>query len=69
MIIRTHIAMCDKCGFSADIGGYSVITSVEAARAKGWAVARNRRTCYCPDCAASARIAGCGGKHQKKPPV
>lgn len=37
------------------------ISSIEEARAKGWCVCRDRRTCYCPSCAPRFRHVGSVG--------
>lgn len=53
MIFRTYVFVCEDC--SNDelfIGG------IAQARQEGWAVARNRQTCYCPNCAPARRNVG-----------
>lgn len=44
--------LCDDCN------RLEKFQSIEAARAAGWAIARNRKNCYCPDCAPARRNVG-----------
>lgn len=49
---RGRVYDCEDCH---DIGQFK---SIEAARAAGWAIGRDRRTCYCPSCAPMRRNVG-----------
>lgn len=48
---------CDDCGETA------TFSSRDKARKKGgWAVGRNNKNCYCPECAPAHRLGGANGK-------
>ncbi len=47
---------CDECETVA------TFASKEKARAGGWAIARDNKICYCPDCAPFHRLGGANGK-------
>lgn len=55
-----YILICDSCNKESDklfnYTGWK--TFIDIARGRGWAVSRNRTTCYCPDCAPYYRHAG-----------
>lgn len=57
MIARKYV--CDDCGTSAEF------TSYIKARGAGWAISRDYKTCYCPECAPPHRLGGANGKHTK----
>lgn len=50
---RTYI--CDDCHTLGKFKSY------KAARRAGWAIARDYKTCYCPNCAPMHRNVGCRG--------
>lgn len=58
MICRLIRFQCDDCG-STDY-----LVSIEWAREHGWAIARDRVHCYCPDCAPARRNVGCEGRRR-----
>ena len=43
---------CDDCCTNS-----AIFKSVSEARATGWAIARDNKTCYCPKCAPLHRFA------------
>lgn len=55
MITKNHLDLfqCDDCGTTDYMPG------IDWARSKGWAVARDRVHCYCPNCAPARRNVGC----------
>ena len=54
---------CDDCKTA-----FAVFRSDEKARAAGWAVARDNKTCWCPECAPAHRLGGANGKHKNARP-
>ncbi|MDE6597974.1 MAG: hypothetical protein K2K60_04995 [Clostridia bacterium] len=54
---------CDDCGETA------TFSSKDKARKKGgWAVARDNKYCYCPECAPAHRLGGANGKRKNARP-
>lgn len=51
--------ICDTCG---KIEILDVYTAKEA-RQHGWAISKDYRKCYCPNCADKIRSKGMRGKH------
>lgn len=47
---------CDDCGV------FAVFKSYVKARQNGWAVGRDNKACYCPECAPPHRLGGANGK-------
>ena len=50
---------CDKCGKNEKL----FVKSGKGARAHGWAISKDYKKCYCPDCADKMRSKGMKGKH------
>lgn len=48
---------CDICD-KEEIFYNGYLTHIQSARNKGWAIARNRLNCYCPNCAINMRNIG-----------
>lgn len=48
--------ICDDCHKKA------VFKSYKKARATGWAISRDYKTCFCPECAPAHRLGGANGK-------
>lgn len=48
--------ICDDCGAVGEFSSY-----IEA-RAADWAISRDYKTCYCPECAPPHRLGGANGK-------
>ena len=53
--------ICDACG-----GNIKKFKSKKEARAAGWAISRDCKNCYCPDCAPRHRHVGCNGHFSAK---
>lgn len=52
---------CDSCGKVSDKRYYNATgfrSYIDFIRLDGWAIAKNRLTCYCPECAPYYRHAG-----------
>lgn len=47
---------CDDCHTTANF------TSYIKARAAGWAISKDYKYCYCPECAPPHRLGGANGK-------
>ncbi|MDE7181505.1 MAG: hypothetical protein K2O41_00550 [Clostridia bacterium] len=47
---------CDDCHETA------VFRSYKKARAAGWAISKDYKNCYCPECAPAHRLGGANGK-------
>lgn len=60
MIYRTYHFICNNCSYCG-----SFVGGISQARDKGWAIARDRNTCYCPTCAPMFRNVGCNGQPRK----
>ena len=60
MIYRTYYFQCSNCGCETTFAG-----GISHARGYGWAVARDRYTCYCSACAPMFRSVGCKGQPRK----
>lgn len=60
MIYRTYHFICNNCSHCG-----SFVGGISQARDKGWAVGRDRNTCYCPTCAPMYRSVGCKGQLRK----
>ncbi len=56
---KVYTFTCDDCK-AKDYYYY-----IESARKKGWAIARDRKHCYCPKCAPYRRNVGCRGRRKK----
>lgn len=50
---------CDDCNAS------DTFASKDKARNGGWAIARDNKNCYCPNCAPLHRFGGANGKRTK----
>ena len=66
MISRTRYAdgrnyICDGCG-----GNVNRFKSKKEAKAAGWAISRDYKNCYCPNCAPMQRHVGRGGRFSAK---
>ncbi len=48
---------CDDCREKQ-----AIFKSYKAARAAGWGMARDNKTCWCPECAPAHRLGGANGK-------
>ncbi len=48
--------ICDDCGKRDEFVNYV------KARAAGWAISRDYKNCYCPECAPVHRLGGANGK-------
>lgn len=53
---------CDDCYWFEE-----EIIDVKDARAKGWAISKDYRKCYCPSCAVLRRNVGCKGGRRLRP--
>jgi len=53
---------CDDCREA-----HAVFRSTDAARASGWGLARDNKTCWCPECAPAHRLGGANGKRTTAP--
>ncbi len=51
-----NIYICDDCH------NQSVFKSYKKARAASWALCKDYKTCYCPDCATAHRLGGAAVK-------
>ena len=51
--------ICDKCGKQERL----LIGNSKQARKYGWAISKDYKKCYCPDCADKMRSKGMKGKH------
>lgn len=52
---------CDDCGAA------QYFMNPKQARKNGWAVAKNYKNCYCPNCAPAHRNTGRNGVQRRKP--
>lgn len=48
--------ICDDCGTVGEFSSYI------KARAANWAISRDYKTCFCPECAPPHRLGGANGK-------
>ncbi len=55
---KTYI--CDDCKTSAEFSSYL------KARAALWAISKDYKNCYCPECAPAHRLGGANGKRNTK---
>jgi len=53
--------ICLDCKASIEVDAPTKQSAIDIARAKKWAVARDRKKCYCPNCAPLRRNVGCYG--------
>ncbi len=56
MKINTKPYICDDCGERGEFVSYL------KARAANWAISRDYKSCYCPECAPAHRLGGANGK-------
>lgn len=58
MIVRTILFSCDDP--DCKVGHFSLenFATIDLARKAGWAISRDRRYCYCPNCAPKHRNVG-----------
>lgn len=60
MIYRTYQFVCDDC-----LAHQTIVGGINEARRKGWAVGRNRRDAYCPNCSPARRNVGLSKRHKR----
>lgn len=53
-LVKRVFLSCDDCGYSVELN----ISSVSASRKFGWAISKNYKKCYCPNCAPRRRNVG-----------
>ena len=56
MRAEAKVYTCDDCGTRGEFKNY-----VEA-RAASWAISKDYKNCYCPECAPAHRLGGANGK-------
>lgn len=63
MMTRKYVLACDSplCDALDAVDGATLADAVKAARAKDWAVGRDRCTCFCPRHASRYRSIGRAG--------
>lgn len=54
--MRAKTYTCDDCGACGEFASYL------KARAANWAISRDYKSCYCPECAPVHRLGGANGK-------
>ncbi len=54
--MRAKTYTCDDCGARGEFASYL------KARAANWAISRDYKSCYCPECAPVHRLGGANGK-------
>ncbi|MDE6597254.1 MAG: hypothetical protein K2K60_01270 [Clostridia bacterium] len=54
--MRAKTYTCDDCGERGEF------TSYVKARGAGWAISRDYKSCYCPECAPVHRLGGANGR-------
>lgn len=56
---------CLDCKKEIEFEGFTQQSAIDIARRNKWAVGRDRKTCYCPDCAPARRNVGKNGGKRK----
>lgn len=56
MRAEAKVYTCDDCGTRGEF------TSYLKARAAEWAISKDYKNCYCPECAPAHRLGGANGK-------
>ena len=63
MPIQTFSLTCSDCKTKIKVDAPTKQSAIDTARVYKWAVSRDRKICYCPNCAPLHRNVGCyGGK-------
>lgn len=64
--MKATLYTCDDCGTQDTFSSYL------KARAASWAISKDYKRCYCPECAPAHRLGGANGKtkpaHKWQPP-
>lgn len=59
-IEKLNIFKCDSCGFEAAF----VLANNRDVRKRGWAISKDYKRCYCPECKDQFTSVGCLGTPQ-----
>lgn len=60
--MRAKTYKCDDCGAEAEFTSYKLARTVGK-----WAVSKDYKNCYCPDCAPDHRKGGANNPKKKQP--
>lgn len=61
MISNFWLFVCDDCNNERVVSSSTKEDAFNEVRYQGWAIARDRNTCFCPSCSVFHRNVGCNG--------